>query len=63
VGVSKLTLSVLVLRAEGDGKLGMGGAKLPCEYSLLCMSEWFSSSHSSHFLVVPPNSQYCRVLR
>lgn len=29
-----------------------------CEYSLPCRSGCFSFSQSSHFLTVPPNSQY-----
>ena len=34
------------------------GAAEPSEYSLLCNSLLFFSSHSSHFFTVPPNSQY-----
>jgi hypothetical protein len=36
---------------------------IPCEYSFWCMSGCLSASHSSHFFVVPPNSQYCCVCR
>jgi len=31
---------------------------VPAEYSLLCRSACSLESHSSHFFVVPPNSQY-----
>ena len=31
----------------------------PSEYNRPCISGRFFSSHSSHFLTVPPNSQYC----
>lgn len=54
---------------EGKGKEGWGGpgrpkrrygvGDAPSEYNAWCSSESFFWSHSSHFLVVPPNSQYC----
>lgn len=43
---------------ETAGGGGIKGLDVPCEYSFACMSGCSFSSHSSHFLVVPPNSQY-----
>jgi hypothetical protein len=36
------------------------GSSIPSEYSLSHRPDSFSLSHSSHFLAVPPNSQYYR---
>ena len=46
------------LKDPGGGRKGEKKNNEPSEYNAWYMSGWASFNQSSHFLAVPPNSQY-----